>query len=445
MNNQHHNYSRGIGVFGLMALVVAFTAATAAAQWPEGGIDPNSFIDPDWPLDPLAWMDAAARQRYAEEGAEIVPWTKSAAVPSADNAALLYYQAFLLHPETDSDTTMLIHAVLRGAEPDATIRTYLGHSRDAIHVAEMASQIPNCTWGLQPVDARPTPLTTTSPLRRLAFLLAVDARTLATDGHYRAAFARCLVQRRLARHIGAETIIMRSVSAGVDAVAANALQDILGQLPPDGKTLIWLRGQLAKLPSAPPSLVQTLENEFELLLDFYRTNTAFLDTTRQHWAERHPGDDAAVNLTDDEMIAHAREASTGLLNELGRIIDSDISYAQKCEQIDSLMAGFQTDPDNNRPLGWSLVVQRDWQIRRLFALHVRIQCHLSVVRTAIELYLAKAEMGQLPETLPDHAPNDPSSDQPFIYEITPEGFRLHCQARYAGEDEGWAFEFQVND
>jgi len=47
----------------------------------------------------------------------------------------------------------------------------------------------------------------------------------------------------------------------------------------------------------------------------------------------------------------------------------------------------------------------------------------------VEVYLALANAGQLPEKLPDHLPKDPFTGRDFIYEITDEGFALRCQGK----------------
>jgi len=61
--------------------------------------------------------------------ATLVLWTIGAqpavSSPDPDNAALLYYQAFLLRPQPDDATYRLLDAVLRGAEPDENLREYL--------------------------------------------------------------------------------------------------------------------------------------------------------------------------------------------------------------------------------------------------------------------------------------------------------------------------------
>ncbi len=55
-------------------------------------------------------------------------------LPDPDNAALLYYQAFLLRPELDDATFIHFDSVLRGGDPDEVVREYLNlrESRETI-------------------------------------------------------------------------------------------------------------------------------------------------------------------------------------------------------------------------------------------------------------------------------------------------------------------------
>jgi hypothetical protein len=121
-------------------------------------------------------------------------------LPAPDNAALLYYQAMLLRPELDDDTFISFDRVLSGDDPDEKIREYLNlpDSCEAIRLAEAASKILDCSWGLSRPQGYKTLLT---QARQLTFFLEVDARTLAVDGQYRIALERCLSIRRFARHL----------------------------------------------------------------------------------------------------------------------------------------------------------------------------------------------------------------------------------------------------
>jgi hypothetical protein len=68
--------------------------------------------------------------------------------PDPDNAALLYYQAFLLRPEPDADTSESIHKALRGGEPDEKLRKYLNKPacRDTIEFTKAAAKLQKCNW-----------------------------------------------------------------------------------------------------------------------------------------------------------------------------------------------------------------------------------------------------------------------------------------------------------
>lgn len=273
----------GMAKLTLCLIALAAPAALADALPPlqlPAGIDPN-FLIPVGPDDFAHIGDRLPEETYRQQAAEVVPWTQEAALPSPDNAALLYYQAFLLRPQADEGTSDMIHAVLRGAEPDYKIRAYLGHCRETIRLAEMAGQMPQCTWGLSHPDGGDASTLVIAGVRQLAFVLAVDARTLAFDGNDRAALARCLAIRQLARHIGDDTLMMFLVSFATDTFAHGTMQDVLSIQPAQTETLQWLRGQLAAVGGTPRSLTRVLYRDFELAVDGLRRDTARLEEIRE--------------------------------------------------------------------------------------------------------------------------------------------------------------------
>ena len=71
-------------------------------------------------------------------------------LPAPDNAALLYYQAMLLRPELDLATFIPFDGVLRGDDPNEMVREYLNlpETRETIRIAEAATRIPQCSWGI---------------------------------------------------------------------------------------------------------------------------------------------------------------------------------------------------------------------------------------------------------------------------------------------------------
>ena len=164
-------------------------------------------------------------------------------LPAPDNAALLYYQAFLLRPDLDDATFIPFDRVLRGDDPNEMVREYLNlrESRETIRIAEAATQILDCSWGIirsqEIYNYELMLINLMSQVRQLAFLLEVDARTLAVDGEFRAALERCLSMRRFARHFVDEANLGYLVSMPVDFRSLRCIHYVLGSMPPDRNTL----------------------------------------------------------------------------------------------------------------------------------------------------------------------------------------------------------------
>lgn len=427
-----------------LCLILLAAPAALAGDFPPAllpvGIDPNMAIhfDPNELSRLLA--DWGPEGVYRKQGAEVVPWTKETALPSPDNAALLYYQAFLLRPQADEGTSDLIHAVLRGAEPDYKIRAYLGHCRETIRLAEMAGQMPQCTWGLSHPGGGYALMPVITEARQLAFVLAVDARTLAFDGNDRAALARCLAIRQLARHIGDDTLIMFLVSLTTDTFAHGTMRDVLSIQPAQTETLQWLRGQLAATDGAPRSLSKVVYRDFELAMDQICRDTARLAEIRTSWPAE------TSSMTDEEIVARARELRQPFQEGVQAVLDSDMPYELKQSEIQRLGAELEA-----RYVGETLDEQL-WlsaapptQIAGVHDLHNRAIAYASAVKIAATVYLEFAETGRLPESLPNHMPKDPFSGEEFGYEVTADGFLLRRHVVDPKQDRLWEYEFLVQD
>lgn len=452
MNNINSSNKKTIFcVCGLIVLWLMGTHITAFGQTKaKASKDTNPELDSlleQFERDFAVARDQLAEEEYHKRGADITSWMKGAALPSPDNAALLYYQAFLLRPDPNMATNEKIHDVLFGAEPDRQIRTYLGHCRKMIQLAEVASQIPQCTWGIWHPDGHGFGMGDLAlEVRRLAFILAVDARTLAADGHYRAALARCLTIRRLAQHVGDDTLLLYSISRSYDRMSQRTIKYVLGVMSQDANLLMWLRGQLAAVQCAPLSLVKMLQMDFESTLYGLRANAELLGKVRNHLAEDTESKQAreqAQNLTDEELLSRARKPYARFLNSILRVIDNDISYEDKCAEIQrltkKLKEEYGSDPAAEYVIFWS-------EVDRMVQ-HYRIQvgdtaCS-NALKAAVEVYLVLAKTGQLPDKLPDRLPKDPFSGKDFEYDITKEGFVLRCRVKPIDEREVRQYEFKV--
>jgi len=352
--------------------------------------------------------------------------------PDPDNAALLYYQAFLLRPEPDSDTYRAIDEVVSGGEPNEKLREYLNlrDCRETIEFAEAAAQLPRCNWGIRFSRGYGQKLIQMIQIRPLTFLLYADARILAADGDYQGAFNRCLTIRRIAGHVGDDTVVNYAISVGTDRSALRYIQNVLGSTPPDAETLTWLRSRLAAVHSVAPSLARALEMDLELILQTMRTDPYDLAWLREMLAEDVEGNNAedVWSLTDEELLALIVEPYADFLDYVLGVIDSEMPYEEKYTEIQRLIDELKEE-SGSVPGTKLLVLPFAPQVIEFYNFQVRHTAQLNALKAAIEIYISTANIGQLPNTLPDYLPKDPFSGQDFQYEITEKGFVLRCRAK----------------
>jgi len=316
-----------------------------------------------------------------------------------------------------------------------------------IHTLGIAAQIPQCTWGIRHLDtAGFSEISLLGQIRQLAFVLALDTRTLGADGHYEAAFARCLTMRRLARHIGEDTMMAYLVSLSVDGLAQQTLQYVLCLLPPHADLLRGLRGQLAAVPGTSRSMEKAVQADFELVLERMRSDANLLEWIRQDLA-KNAGDqqtkDRAPTLTDEDILALAREPYQRFLDGVFQVMDSDMPYEQKYTEIDNQTNRLADNYANDLGVLCVMLSGSANQIVHRYSLSVRNVAAYNALKTAVEVYLVRAQTGQLPKSVPEHAPKDPFSGQAFEYEITASGFILRCGAKDLYEDRVWQYEFKI--
>jgi hypothetical protein len=347
--------------------------------------------------------------------------------PDPDNPALLYYQAFLLRPEPDADTSESIHKVLRGGEPDEKLKKYLKKqaSRDTIELAEAAAKLQQCNWGIRYSQGIGAPLPQLAQFRNLSFLLYVDARILAADGNYKEAFNRCLTIHRIAKHIGDYTIHFYLISLSLDGLTYRCIQDILGSMPPDIDILTWLREQLVVMSDDSSSFIQALKTDDEMCIHSFHSNPDSLKRLKEYLAE-HADDEHTreriLGLTDEEFIAFVQKPNIDFIDSISRVIDSEIAYQDKISEIQSLTKKMDDEYAASKYAGERRTAEH-------YNIIVRNEAQLSALKAAIEIYLIKAQTGQLPKVLPDGLPKDPFSGKDFKYEITDKGFIFRCRAK----------------
>ena len=383
---------------------------------------------------------------YEKRNAEITPWVEDGTPPNSGNAALLYYQAFLLRPEPNEAISNKIHEVAFGAEPDRQVRIYLGSCLDVIEIVEIASRMQQCTWG---VWVKPVFLPSHGALRREIYsiyeILLMDARILAAGGHYRVALERCLTALRIARHFR-EDQELYTFSTPLERYALRMVRYVLGVIPPDADILTWFRGRLGVVLGAP-SYAKSLQTLIKANLNHMRTYPAYYARFRNllvEGAEDEQAKENARNLTDEQFLLRTSRGLQSFLDSIFRILDSEITYEQKRAEMQRIVSNL-TEADDTDPATKNILIMINIRgmINTQYPSYVEHHAYINGVKAAVEVYLVMAKTGRLPGTLPEGLPKDPSSGRDFVYEITDEGFALHCQDEEFLRRKNRFLEFKV--
>ena len=362
--------------------------------------------------------------------------------PEPDNAALLYYQAFLKRPEPNEATVGRLPEVLRGAKPDVDMREYLTDCRPTVELAYAASQIRQCNWGIVYPDQQRLSYAVAWQMRQLSWVLNVYARTLAADGKYRDALDTCVRMHRVADHLGYDTYIMYLTWLHIDRLTLSCIQHIFRSMPPDIDTLTWLEGQLT-VRGAPPLPSVWMETGRDIELQFVRTNPKRLEWWRKQVEENTKHSKAKkdiLSLTDEGVLLRACQSYDKFLNSVNRMVGSDIPYVEKYAELQRLRDELNQQPVSNPVI---LLQPPAEPVVSCYKIYVRQVAHFNAVKVAIEIYLATAKTGRLPDTLPDHLPKDPYSGRDFEYETTEDGFVLRCRVKAIDDNKVWQYEFKV--
>ena len=288
------------------------------------------------PSERTAHEDQKALEAYEKRNAEITRLAEDATRPNHDNAALLYYQAFLLLPEVDWDSDPTLGEVYRGTEePDKGVRTFLGKCLPALEIYEAASHMPQCKWGLPP-ENQLTHAYVRGHLVDFSHIVLIDARTLAADGKYSAALEQCLAVRRFARHLREDPELYR-YSKPCDDMALRIAANILGVMPPDADVLAWFQGQLALIQLTPPTLERELQRYFKAKIHMIQAYSIrilrgmLLKRAADERAKQHVRDS-----TDQQIRAQAIETVHGIFGSVFAILHSDTSGDDKYAEIEEL-------------------------------------------------------------------------------------------------------------
>jgi len=359
-----------------------------------------------------------------------------------DNAAVLYYKAFLILQEPSEEVQKMMTDLRDGKiKPNDEIRQYLQDNQYAIEFVETAAGVWNCDWGYDISKGFDVLLPELSKIRKMAFLLTDKAQVLSEEGDYRAALGKCLTIHRMARHVGDRLLISYLVGNALNALANKHIEKILSEMPDNVETLTWLKHQIYDTTSRAPTLKSTLSSEKEIALQQIRKENVgtILDSLGD--APNGISEDAIEKIRngDEEFFRASREYYSDFITSAQ--VALDLPYPQSREQIEQLSERAQKQAVNNPATILSAAL---WPAAtRVFSLDVRSGTHSNALKAAIDIYIGRAKTGRLPDSLPAGLPRDLFSGKEFEYEKKKDGFILRCRGKDLDKDEIYQYEFKV--
>jgi len=353
-----------------------------------------------------------------------------------DNAAVLYYKATSLC-RIDSQVDSVLTDLRKGkTELNDKIRKVVEENREAVIALLDACEVKECDWGINYTRGFELMPPRYATLRQLSTLVVAEARIHAEDRDYRTALDRCLSLHKMAAHINDRLFISHLVGIAINAMAHDCMTEILSAMPPDAETLTWLKTELTEIEDLPLSIGPTLDGERQagavsITMDRMASvvETDFGDETfRNTILER-------VRAGDEEFFKMNRAAWIQYWEEITNTFA--LPYPEAHLQLKRVYAKFESKPDA------VLMTQLLPSCEAMCTQWAKSKAHYNAIRVAIDLYLAQAEKGRLPDNLPAEASNDPFSGKPFRYKKTAEGFVLHCQGKDLDKNRTYEYAFTI--
>ncbi len=112
-------------------------------------------------------------------------------------------------------------------------------------------------------------------------------------------------------------------------------------------------------------------------------------------AENEQAKENARNLTDEQILSRARKPFPRFFDSIFRILDSEITYEQKCAQIQRLIDKLKEE-EGTDPLVAHIINNSDIDVilgppRRQYRFYVGHQAHINGVKAAVEVYIVIAK------------------------------------------------------
>ena len=366
--------------------------------------------------------------------------TPSLSAYPPDNAAVLYYKAFMLYESPDNIGPMLWDYWKGNIESNEKIEEFLKKNRRIIDIVLDATRIDHCDWGLDYSQGTEVLLPPHHKARQIFALLAAEARMQADRGDYKKALARCISIYRMARHLNERPLICYLVGTAINAATHNCITRFLSEMPPDIDTLTWLRDEFAEFDKQPYSVKPALRWKCE-------AGIISMSPERIGNVVRSGLDDGDFKEKILQIIATADEQfferNRIYWNQyMADVISAfDLPYPQAYSMLQWLDEKPSKEFGENPDATLTVACAPPWQ--RIYVQQVRLEAKSNAIRTAVDVYLTKAATGRLPKSLPAGVASDPYTGKSFQYAKTADGFVLRGQAKNLDKVTFHQYEFKV--
>jgi len=369
----------------------------------------------------------------------------SALPPDPDNAALLYYQAFLIYEKPDDTMQDMVENLAKGRiEPNPTITRYIENCRPAIELAVSASELAHCDWGMKYTDGLSMQMPCLSQTRHLSYIILAEARIASAEEDYDLAIDRCLTARRLALQVAGEPIaISFLVGKAIERQANKCIRDIVSSYKIEPETIQYLKAQLEELDSRVKSIEFFLETEREVMAMYIIPERIreVLPYVGLPGFEEADADRVRkfINTADEEFCQRSLKYFNEYWNEIFSSLE--LPYRRAYTRLEELGEKPRQDCGENPDAIMTALLAP--AVKAIYNHDIHKRSSSNALKTALEIYIVAAQTGQLPHCLPAGMPKDLFSNEDFEYEKTDTGFILRCRGKDLKEDTIHEYEFNV--
>ncbi|MHC4556320.1 MAG: hypothetical protein ACYTFW_03905 [Planctomycetota bacterium] len=361
-----------------------------------------------------------------------------------DNAAVLYYRAFMILKEPGEDVKVMFSDMREGKiKPNDQIKEYLERNRRTIELLDTAAEIPNCDWGRDDSKGIDLMLPELSKMRQMAFLLDGKAHALSKDGDHKTALNKCLTIHKMGRHVGDDLLISWLVSVSLNTLANKRIEEILSEMPEDLETLTWLKSQIIGISSNVTSIKTAMNREKEIFMHTIRKEKAdtILEVVRDNFLDAGIAADVVekVRKGNDKFFSDSRDYYANFMTDV--IVAFDLPYLQAHRRLDELDDRAQKEAEENPTA--ILAATLAPAANKVYTVGTKNMTFFNAIKAAVDVYIIKAKTGRLPEKLPAGLPQDLFSGKDFEYERSKTGFVLRCRGKDMDRNETYQYEFKV--